>query len=599
MQYSPWCGRVWICLLLFGVGACSGSKRTADATPPANTPITPPITPPTPSKSRVADIAVDTNRDGQITHDDDVNEDTWTATRGAIFVANVDDDDRKGAVDASDQIVNGGKDIDDLVPVLLRQADGLTSNDTVYLTVTPDAAAKRVRLFGLDGANKLTSVYRPGAQRLQISATRLQQGDVQLWLEAIEGRSVDWDGTVALTLVFDAAGQKVSSNTATLRAAPVVFPADTQPAHRVYVMKVTDPQNGPNLDFYNDLAANLKTGINLTTVSERDYFGDRWVQDNMQTGYQEWPAASGRKQMPTYLQTQRPTGPQGLEHLLPQHLLGPDLGYMFPGGQESSHNYGGNLEVAPPHPDFPLGRIVVGGGDLGSLMGVRVPDHMARQQRQWLDAQEVQGPSIEISTEWLAVGHVDEILLFVADRHSANGRAWKVIMAAPHLARQQLAALQSSGHGDLVVFRGRRAETTVAGILNNAPLMAVNQAAQARIDGVRVQLKQALALQDADFLEVPVLFESADYNGVDLAVAYNPGMDNLLLAGDTLFIPDPEGPDPGTGDVWKTATTQALEPLGLALRFENVFESYHELMGEVHCGTNVEHDPYAKAWWLP
>ena len=33
------------------------------------------------------------------------------------------------------------------------------------------------------------------------------------------------------------------------------------------------------------------------------------------------------------------------------------------------------------------------------------------------------------------------------------------------------------------------------------------------------------------------------------------------------------------------------------LPFLDVFESYHLLMGEAHCGTNVDRAPYAQSWW--
>ena len=96
-------------------------------------------------------------------------------------------------------------------------------------------------------------------------------------------------------------------------------------------------------------------------------------------------------------------------------LVGPNRAMAYPGGDgnETSLNCGGNLEVLAPHegPDgnFPLGRMIYGGGTEGSINGLSHQDTMEASQVNWMDAQEVQGPSLEVSSEWLVVGHIDEI----------------------------------------------------------------------------------------------------------------------------------------------------------------------------------------------
>jgi hypothetical protein len=65
---------------------------------------------------------------------------------------------------------------------------------------------------------------------------------------------------------------------------------------------------------------------------------------------------------------------------------------------------GGNLVVTPPMmPDCPYGRLVVGRG-------------MQRSLKDFLRAQRVQAPLIEIDTSWLRIGHADEIVSFVPGR---------------------------------------------------------------------------------------------------------------------------------------------------------------------------------------
>ena len=50
-------------------------------------------------------------------------------------------------------------------------------------------------------------------------------------------------------------------------------------------------------------------------------------------------------------------------------------------------------------------------------------------------------------------------------------------------------------------------------------------------------------------------------------------------------------PEDGRG-VWRRVTRDALEATGHQVEFVDVFESYHELMGEAHCSTNFEREPF-------
>ena len=41
-------------------------------------------------------------------------------------------------------------------------------------------------------------------------------------------------------------------------------------------------------------------------------------------------------------------------------------------------------------------------------------------------------------------------------------------------------------------------------------------------------------------------------------------------------------------DIWRQATLDAVEGLGLTTHFVDVYYSYHVLIGAIHCGTNAE-----------
>lgn len=549
-----------------------------------------------------ADLAVDTNRDGRIDLEDDDGEETWSKERGAVFIANLDDDLGTGERDGADEAFIPGPDSQDLAPVLIRQNDRMSQSARVTLSVGPAQGAASVNLFMEEPDGGASIVFRAGGQSAELPAARLSRGDLRLWLEGVRTRVSAWDGLVTLTLRIED-GADVDEDTVSLRVSPVILQDNILEPTRLYVMRISDRRLGENLAFFNAVRDNLPETIELYEVDQYRYGADRWVQDTTQTGYQAMPGPAGAHVMKTYLATERLEFESGLRTLVPEELLRADLAYAYPGrSAETSLNYGGNLEVAPPHSahgqDFPLGRIVVGGGSQGTLLGRAYSDHMGQTQRAWLDAQGAQGPSLEYSTEWLAVGHIDEIFLFVPNRAAGEGeRPWKVMIASPDLARRALVQLREQGQEGLPVFFGRETQTTVAGILNDGSLDEYNRRAQIRIDSIRDRLMEELQLTDEDFIEVPVMYEYYDFGGYDLAAALNPGVQNLMVAGSTFFIPDPEGPRLEGVDVWQRMVSEVTEPLGVRSIFVDVFNSYHLNLGEAHCGTEFDTVPFPTQWW--
>lgn len=552
-----------------------------------------------------ANLAADTNRDGAIDDADEQDEDTWTEAHGALFLANLDDDDSNGRQDARDTAVNGNEDVKDLVQVIIRRHGGVVDGrDSATLSLEPAGAKNNVRVF-LQSGGRLASLISPeGNAQVTIAPADLLAGDLNLYVEGLNTRTAVWDGRASLRLAVTVDGQ-VQEDVVSLRVAPVIFTDNLQAARALFVMRISDRRLGENLAFADALRADLPNGVELIEADQYVFGADRWIQDNMQAGYQLIVGPGGAVlEMPTFAQLQRPTGQGGLETYVPEAFLAPDHGYYYPGrSRDTSLNYGGNLEVMPPFENgevsYPLGRLVIGGGNLGTLGGVAFEDHMGEVQRNWLNAQGVQGPAVEISSEWLAVGHIDETFQIVPfPQASANAKPYKVVYASPTLARQLLLELQAAGGGDRTVFAGRQTQTTVDAILGDAALMALNDAAQARLDTNKETLKAELDLKDEDFVEVPVMFEGYDFDGLVLVAALNPGIQNLVTTNTTLFVPDPEGPTGADGkDIWKKSADGTLSGLGVEAIFVDVFDSYHLNLGEAHCGTNVLAVPYSTPWW--
>ena len=534
-----------------------------------------------PNAPRTADVDVDSDNDGLITGADEAVEDEGEAA----FFGNVDDDDGDGNRDRDDNVLSDGD--DDTFPILVRQVRELGAS-RVFVEVTPAIAATRTRLW-------LNGEILTDASRERAEIDNAGSADIELRLEATTGRTSDWDGRVAVTVTVEDDNGVVSADTAKLRAAPVLFPDNLQAPRQLFVMDIPDGGDN-NQALMETLRGSLPDGVDLYELNADDYFYDRWVQDSWEVGTQTVPdgAAGGQREMITAMQTERAYGGQGLDAFVPNEWLSEGRGFYYPGGAESSHNFGGNLETSPPTSTDPFGRMLFGGGTQ-MLSGARNPDTMNDNQVAFLNAQELQGPAIELSSEWLAVGHIDEIFQFVPDlTPDEGGHPFKVVIASPRLARDVLLGLRADGQGDVVMFAGRRDSYSVDEVLDAEEFNALNELAQARIDAVQAKLKATLQLDDGDFRPVPVMFNEV---GGGLVAAFNPGVQNLVTVGTRLFAPDPEGPVVSGADAWQAATLASLADTDLDVVFVDVFESYHELMGEAHCGTNVERAPYATAWW--
>jgi hypothetical protein len=114
----------------------------------------------------------------------------------------------------------------------------------------------------------------------------------------------------------------------------------------------------------------------------------------------------------------------------------------------SGSNFGGNLEVSPPTTDAPLGKIVTG--------NISSPDVRTTLVR--IASQPVPQPWVPINTDWLSVGHIDEIASFITPTISGVG-SLVVLRASPKLALALLEAAQTAqGRGTLVtrLFRGKK-----------------------------------------------------------------------------------------------------------------------------------------------
>ncbi|NWI67738.1 PADI1 deiminase, partial [Todus mexicanus] len=278
---------------------------------------------------------------------------------------------------------------------------------------------------------------------------------------------------------------------------------------------------------------------------------------------------------------------------------GPDFGYVTrepPGRGVTSLDSFGNLDVSPPvtvrGKEYPLGRILIG-SPLPWASGRR----MSKAVRDFLYAQKVQAP-VEIYSEWLTVGHVDEFLTFVP---ACDRKGFRLLLASPNACYKLFKEKQRQGHGEATQLVGKGAGEDIpevrwglpAALTGGGNSRSPSLSPQRCIDWNRDLLKQELGLTEQDIIDIPQLYILRGSR----ADAFFPNMVNMLVLGRHLGIPKPFGPPVGGQCCLEERVRALLEPLGLTCTFIDDFFSYHVLSGDVHCGTNVRRKPFAFKWW--
>jgi protein-arginine deiminase len=554
-------------------------------------------------------LLVDTDRDGTIedTADDFANHAAWDTRRGAVLLANVDDDDGDHAVDATDETVNGTMDEADLARVRIAPWRMVPTGAQASLSLDM-ASADKVTLFRHAG----TTWTRFDPAMTMLTANDLHEG-VEFGIEAKDFPSTGWNGQVEISLtVTGAGGAALGNDRVVMRTAPWVINNSLDPTVRIF---------GPQAEgvsavqvFTDDLvtiAEEDQMPLTLVNTLRREYYPDRtigpdvWLQDVMEFGWTAMPAPGGMHAMNVVLRSPNPDRP--LARYSEVELLGPDLGYVLKRATRTQNGRAhdpsldsfGDLEILPPYrngdENFPLGRV---------LHGSVETRHSDVALRAFLEAQGVQGPPLYLDTSWLHVGHVDEFLSFVP---ANTPRGWKLLVASPRLARQilQESVARDPANGRRIMFQGKffftamgrpiAAQRTVNDILADATLMALNQSVQARITTEFETVRMTTGLTDDEIVEIPFLFQGMERG---TAGAYMPGTINLLFYNRTAVVARPYGPLTGDNDLIEDDMIARLLPFGVNVRFAEQWDILHAAGGEVHCGSNaIRQFPTRTRWW--
>ncbi|MBP0640080.1 protein-arginine deiminase family protein [Cupriavidus sp. AcVe19-6a] len=510
---------------------------------------------------------------------------------GAIVLVDNDRDAGEGGLDEREPIV--------VRPIV----NGALPDDlSLRLSVAPEAALNLSLLRKVSGSYEKLIGRLPGEPpQAMVTAAEVDPAGETLYLAAHAYPGPYFDGLLIFNLELvhkrNSGERVIAADRVMLRVAPWIMTPNSQPAVKIYTTRIEHGTDN-NDDFLAGLnAAVAAEGLDLKIIEVGDHRGDRWIQDEIEIGYTQ----SHRGQLPVVFDSPRD---RELDNYPETRMLGTDFGhFVVGGGVANSLDSFGNLEVSPPVTvdgrTYPLGRIIVGGRRDGDLA------HSARQMmaevRQFLYAQRVQFP-FELYTDWLAVGHVDEIVSFVPDETSAKG--FRCLLASPAKVKAILRELSETGHGSVPLFEGKfrqdgsDAKRTVAELLSDAGLWNANNGYQAIMDDNRAILERELGLGVNDFVDIPVAFQSIV--GLDGAqertLAYFPDMVNHLVHKDLSIVPKPYGPVINGKCAFEKAFEEAMP--SRRVTFIDDWYSYHEMSGEVHCGTNAQRKPFAASrWW--
>ncbi|KAM8914371.1 protein-arginine deiminase type-2 isoform 1-T1 [Spinachia spinachia] len=551
-------------------------------------------------------LDVDADRDG-VVEINNANKGSWKwgpKGHGAILLVNCDSErPYNKKPDHEQDNVSRVSDLKDMSLMVLRSRGPARLPDGYKLTMhISQGDAESVRVFrSSDTKNNarqnLFYKYFVKDYPLVLSREVLSQevpylggaAEVKFYVEGLRFADNDFNGLIGIHLSLlepissGLPETPIFTDTVVFRVSPWIMTPNTLRPVEVFVCSTSD--NYKFLKSMKNLVA--KAGYKLKICSEYVNRGDRWMQDECEFGYIDSP----HQRFPVVLDSPRNGD---LDNFPYDELLGPDFGYVSrvaDAGDVSSLDSFGNLEVSPPvtvrGTHYPLGRIIIGVAFPTATKG----RNMTKVVQDFLWAQKVQEP-IALFSDWLFVGHVDEFMTFVP---APDRKGFRLLLASPDAAYKLFRGLHSDGHGQARLFEGLKDEKTVTvdEILDDKVLRAENDYVQSCIDWNRDVLKRELGLDDEDIVDLPILFKLHEHR----ALPYYPDMVNMIVLGRDLGIPKPFGPQVHGRCALEAEMLSLLCGLGLSCTFIDDFATYHKLLGEVHCGSNVRREPFDFKWW--
>ncbi len=434
-------------------------------------------------------LHTDRNRDGALDDAGALNQITPNAIsfgpngRGAIIPVNCNRDGNNavvGRTDNQDRLINGNNDLgDDIARIEIRQTRFgpnviLPANWSLRLRMErtlngDDPAQHHFRIFN-GVVNNSAEIIGPETVQEATLTTQVVGNAMALGMEAVRfsGRGFGQGQGVLYLFVIQ---PEVSglNNPAYLFADRIVAARWIGNHHRQTVSRlyVADANNAR---FRGDLnvpvlAENPAYGITIATPTTANQTNvpylnvnawgnfvaagevgrpavgdDRWLRDTFVSGHSVWPGSANNavKNRDVFMKTHRW---RALQNWVYQTLISRDVGLYYPAAGSldgiNDGNSGGNIAVTPPVKKtrnngttyYHYGRIYYGDHTYSTVDA---------SSQAFFRAQNMQAP-IVLNTDWLAVGHVDEMMTFIPDNNPADPfKKWKLLVASPAKAYEIL-----------------------------------------------------------------------------------------------------------------------------------------------------------------
>lgn len=308
-----------------------------------------------PVAASVMDLDVDTDRNGSVNSSDETDENLWTTNRGAFIPA----------ITVNPLTTNN---VQGLPALVVQGSSSVIPGHILGLAVLRGAAWQLYLL----STNGLFSGFTSTNQTLSGPYTGAQTFYPVYQLSRQGADATNLDFTVQLQQV-DAAGQVVMSDTVRFKVAPQILPWDGCVVERVYATSV-----------FPETVTNIPNLLRITSGATA-----QWAQDFMKPAKVQW--ANG-KLIDVFADLQHEDADDFMSIVSQSDTVVRASTWSVAGD-------GGNIMITPPLPDAPYGKAIVGDKRAAST--------------NYLNGQGIQTNVIRLSTEWLKVGHVDEVIMFV------------------------------------------------------------------------------------------------------------------------------------------------------------------------------------------
>lgn len=539
-------------------------ESTATPTPESTATPTPDAVTPATSQTNFF-FAGDTNRDGQINQLDEAAKEQWSLSRGALIAYNDRNNDRRSKIPTWQETKVS-------VPrraAMLSQVNLILSENfkDSQLFITADSiGSPHISVF-----QKTADGWLP----VDISGTKplIFSTNIVLGVEAKQFADRNWNGTVNLKATAENNGQQIAAATVQMGVSPWMIAPNTAPVTEVMV----SGRGEANSEFISQ----LKQAVEPTGAQVKIIQGDNaWMQDSQKNGYVQVPEKSDMRQVNVAIKSNRESEKNqpalsNQERDLRVFKIGKPRS-LDPVNQWSD-GYG-NLQVTPPIAGYPMGRVYYGNsGNAG--FNPEVLD--------FIQAQRIQGPAVDIDTSWLLTRQVDEIINFIPSQTPGK---YIMAIASPEAGVRLLEELAGKGYGDVTINRDLSTETTVRAALNNPALIQHNLNLQKqKLNPILEKLKREFSLADDQIVQVPAMFGYSGY-------AWWPNMVNSVPVNGKLLVSNPRGAMIDGLDYTQERLRQLLLPGGVSVTFLDD-RYYQELKGNVQSATNTVRKPEPISFW--